>query len=56
MFVVGRAPARWQRLMEWIFGNVPGVYLDDKVTAENDEMLMQRLCIQYNITVLSTIS
>ncbi|KAM8707498.1 hypothetical protein ACLKA7_005042 [Drosophila subpalustris] len=46
MFGIASAPAKWQRLMEQVFGDIPGVsvFLDDiKITAENDDIHMQRL-------------
>lgn len=46
MFGVASAPAKWQRLMEQIVGDIPGVsvFLDDiKITGENDIIHMQRL-------------
>lgn len=46
MFGVASAPAIWQRFLEQLLVNIPGVtvFLDDiKVTAENDEDHLQRI-------------
>ncbi|XP_055908516.1 uncharacterized protein K02A2.6-like [Eupeodes corollae] len=46
MFGIACAPAKWQRHMEQILSDIPGVkvFLDDiKITAENDSVHLQRL-------------
>lgn len=46
MYGIASAPAKWQRLMEQILGDIDGVsvFLDDiKITAPNDELHIQRV-------------
>lgn len=46
MFGIASAPAKWQRLMEQLVGDIPGVsvFLDDiKITASSDEEHLVRL-------------
>jgi len=47
MFSIASATAKWQRLMEQVFGDIPGVsvFLDDiKITAENDDKRDLKKC------------